>query len=161
MLSIRLSRGGAKKRPFYRIVVAEKSFSRDGRYVEVIGFSNPMAVGKEPPLSLKEERYDYWCAQGAKPSERVKRLHRDFRKGVQTAAKAEAKGEAKAEAKTEAKAEAKAAAKAEAKAEVKAAASADEAKAGSAKAAKPAEAAEANSATAAPAATAAAADKTD
>ena len=86
MLSIRLSRGGAKKRPYYRIVVAEKSFSRDGRFLEVIGTSNPMASGAEPELTLKLDRYDYWCGQGAKPSLCVKRLHRQFRRQEKTAA---------------------------------------------------------------------------
>lgn len=78
MLSIRLARGGAKKRPFYRIVVAEKARARDGRYIEVIGTSNPMASGSEPALTLKQERYDYWCGQGAQPSLCVKKLHRQF-----------------------------------------------------------------------------------
>ena len=80
MLSIRLSRGGAKKRPYYRIVVAEKSFSRDGKFIEVIGTSNPMAAGQEPPLTLKLERYEHWCAQGAQPSLCVKRLWRQYRR---------------------------------------------------------------------------------
>ena len=86
MVSIRLSRCGAKKRPYYRIVVAEKSAARDGRFIEVIGTSNPMAAGKEPPLTLKMERYVHWCGQGAQPSLCVKKLVRQFRRSNKTAA---------------------------------------------------------------------------
>ena len=76
MLTIRLARGGAKKRPYYRIVVAESSFSRDGRFVEQIGFSNPMATGKEDTFRLDRARYDYWHRCGAQPTDTVKRLIR-------------------------------------------------------------------------------------
>lgn len=88
MLCIRLSRGGAKKRPFYRIVVAEKSRSRDGRFVEVVGTSNPMASGMESELTLKLARYEYWRAQGAQPSPSVRRLCRQFRRRQAAAAAA-------------------------------------------------------------------------
>lgn len=74
MLKIRLSRSGAKKRPYYRIVVTEKAMPRDGRYVELIGFSNPMASGKEQHFHLKEDRYSYWAEKGAQASDTVKRL---------------------------------------------------------------------------------------
>lgn len=76
MLSIRLARGGAKKRPYYNIVVAEKSFSRDGRFIEKLGASNPMAAGKEKPFTLDMERYAHWVGQGAQPTPTVKRLVR-------------------------------------------------------------------------------------
>jgi small subunit ribosomal protein S16 len=74
MVTIRLSRGGAKKRPFYYIVVTDSRNRRDGRYIERIGFYNPIASGQDVPLHLKRERVDYWLAQGAKASERVAKL---------------------------------------------------------------------------------------
>jgi small subunit ribosomal protein S16 len=74
MVSIRLSRGGAKKRPFYQIVVADGRAKRDGRYVERIGFFNPNAVGGEARLRLDAARVEHWLAQGAKPTERVAQL---------------------------------------------------------------------------------------
>ena len=74
-LKIRLARGGAKKRPYYRIVVAEASAPRDGRFVERIGSYNPM-VGKDHPerLTLDGERAMYWVSKGAKPTERVQKM---------------------------------------------------------------------------------------
>ena len=71
-LKIRLARGGAKKRPFYRIVEAERRFARDGKFVERIGSYNPMQT-KEDPLRivLDAERAKYWLSKGALPSERV------------------------------------------------------------------------------------------
>ena len=74
-LKIRLARGGAKKRPFYRIVVAEASAPRDGRYVERVGTYNPM-VPKDhnQRLVLKNERITYWLGQGAQPTERVQKM---------------------------------------------------------------------------------------
>jgi len=74
MVVIRLSRGGAKKRPFYHIVVADKRRARDGRFIERLGYFNPIATGKEVRLSLDNERAQYWLAQGAQPSDRVKHL---------------------------------------------------------------------------------------
>lgn len=88
MLSIRLSRRGVKKRPHYRIVVAEKSSSRDGRFVEVIGTSNPVAAGAAPALVLKADRYEYWVGKGAQPSLCVKRLYRQHRRSNKAAAAA-------------------------------------------------------------------------
>jgi len=74
-LKIRLSRGGAKKRPFYRIVVAEASAPRDGRYVERLGHYNPMlANDNEQRLIVNGERVTHWLKQGAKPTERVQKL---------------------------------------------------------------------------------------
>jgi ribosomal protein S16 len=77
MLAIRLSRGGAKKRPFYHIVVAEKRRTRDGKYVERLGLFNPIAAGQELRLRLDQERYQYWLSQGAQPTERVVKLARE------------------------------------------------------------------------------------
>jgi len=74
MVSIRLSRGGAKKRPFYKIVVADERVKRDGRYIERIGFYNPVATGGEVRLRLDRARAEYWIGRGAKPSDRVARL---------------------------------------------------------------------------------------
>jgi small subunit ribosomal protein S16 len=74
MVTIRLSRGGAKKRPFYQVVVADVRSRRDGRYIERIGFFNPIAVGGEVMLRLDRDRADYWLSQGAKPTERVAQL---------------------------------------------------------------------------------------
>ncbi|MDA9190507.1 30S ribosomal protein S16 [Alphaproteobacteria bacterium] len=74
-LKIRLSRGGTKKRPFYRIVVAEAASPRDGKYVERVGHYNPM-VPKEHDnrLSVSAERVKFWMGQGAKPTDRVHKL---------------------------------------------------------------------------------------
>jgi small subunit ribosomal protein S16 len=74
MVTIRLSRGGAKKRPFYQVVVADVRCRRDGRYIERIGFFNPIAVGGEVKVRLDRDRADYWISQGAKPTERVAQL---------------------------------------------------------------------------------------
>jgi small subunit ribosomal protein S16 len=71
MVSIRLSRTGAKKRPFYHIVVTDSRNARDGRYIERLGFYNPIAVGGEVKLNVDQARVDHWIAQGAQPSERV------------------------------------------------------------------------------------------
>lgn len=74
-LKIRLARGGAKKRPYYRIVVAEASAPRDGRFVERIGSYNPMVPKDHPErLTLDGERATYWMSKGAKPTERVQKM---------------------------------------------------------------------------------------
>ena len=74
-LKIRLARGGAKKRPFYRIVVAEASAPRDGRYVERVGTYNPMVPkAHEQRLTLNGERISFWMSKGAKPTERVHKM---------------------------------------------------------------------------------------
>jgi len=71
-LAIRLSRGGRKARPFYRIVVADKRMARDGRYIEKLGTYNPLlANDDENRVKLVEERIKYWLSEGAQPSERV------------------------------------------------------------------------------------------
>ncbi len=74
MVTIRMARGGAKKRPFYSIVVTDKRSKRDGRHLERVGFFNPMAKGGELPVQLNIERVNYWLSQGAQPSERVAKL---------------------------------------------------------------------------------------
>jgi small subunit ribosomal protein S16 len=80
MVVIRLSRGGAKKRPFYRIVVTDSRKRRDGGYIEQLGYFNPIAVGQETRLHLDSERAQYWLSQGAKPSERVATLMKESTK---------------------------------------------------------------------------------
>ena len=147
MVSIRLARGGAKKRPFYHIVVADKRSPRDGRYIERLGFFNPIAKGQEEPLRLNIERVEYWIGCGAQPSNRVKQLIK-VAKNPETyfeakAKRQESKVQAKAAEKAKAEAEALKAAQAEAEAEAKAKAeaAAAEAKAKAEEAAAQAEAA--------------------
>ena len=77
MVKIRLARGGAKKRPFYHIVVADGRNKRDGRYIERLGFFNPGASGQEERLRMDAERIQHWISQGAQPSERVTKLLKD------------------------------------------------------------------------------------
>lgn len=74
MVVIRLSRSGAKKRPFYHIVVADRKCSRDGRFIERLGFYNPIAAGKDVHIQLNTERLELWLKNGAQPSDRVKYL---------------------------------------------------------------------------------------
>ncbi len=87
MVSIRLSRGGAKKRPFYHIVVTDSRNRRDGRFVERLGFFNPLANEKQEGLRLDMARAQYWLSVGAQPSERVAQLIKQVQKmPVETAA---------------------------------------------------------------------------
>jgi len=74
MVTIRMARGGAKKRPFYQIVVTDSRNRRDGRFIERLGFFNPVARGNEERLRIDRERVDYWVSQGAQTSERVASL---------------------------------------------------------------------------------------
>lgn len=74
MVIIRLARGGSKKNPFYNIVVADKRKPRDGRFIERIGFYNPMARGEAIRLELAKERAIHWISLGAQPSDRVCKL---------------------------------------------------------------------------------------
>jgi len=77
-LAIRLSRGGAKKRPFYRIVVADSRNARDGRFIERLGTYNPMLERDNPErIKLVEDRIKHWLSVGAKPSDRVQRFLAD------------------------------------------------------------------------------------
>jgi small subunit ribosomal protein S16 len=71
MVVIRLARGGAKKRPFYQVIVTDSRNARDGRFIERIGFYNPTAQGKAEKIRINADRYAHWVAQGAQPSERV------------------------------------------------------------------------------------------
>jgi len=80
MVVIRLSRGGAKKRPFYHVVVADKRRARDGRCIERLGYFNPIAAGKDVRLHLNSESIQYWISQGAQPSDRVSQLIKTFEK---------------------------------------------------------------------------------
>ncbi|MDD2767755.1 MAG: 30S ribosomal protein S16 [Methylococcus sp.] len=80
MVSIRLARSGAKKRPFYHVVVAESRSKRDGRYIERVGFFNPIARGQEERLRLDESRIEYWIGTGAKASDRVASLIKELKK---------------------------------------------------------------------------------
>ena len=77
MVTIRLARGGAKKKPFYHITVSDSRRARDGRFIERIGFFNPMAKGQEERLRLDLDRMAYWQSQGAQISDRVSTLARD------------------------------------------------------------------------------------
>ncbi|MEW5009864.1 MAG: 30S ribosomal protein S16 [Cycloclasticus sp.] len=74
MVKIRLSRTGAKKRPFYHVVVADSRRSRDGRYIERVGYFNPRATGGEVRLTLDTARVDHWVGEGAQATERVSKL---------------------------------------------------------------------------------------
>ena len=74
MVVIRLSRGGAKARPFYTIVVADKRARRDGRFIERLGFYNPTAKGGEEKLRIAQDRLSYWTGVGAEMSDTVQRL---------------------------------------------------------------------------------------
>jgi len=88
MVTIRLARHGAKKNPFYHITVADRRAKRDGRFIERVGFFNPLARGREETLRVDLERVDHWLAEGAKPSDRVRQLVKQARK--QALAEAEA-----------------------------------------------------------------------
>ena len=74
MVVIRLARGGAKKRPFFNIVVADSRNRRDGRFIERVGFYNPVAAGGEQPLRVALDRVTYWAGNGAQLSPTVARL---------------------------------------------------------------------------------------
>lgn len=86
MVSIRLARGGSKKRPFYHFTVTDSRRSRDGRFIERLGFFNPIARGQEERLRLDTERLQYWVGQGAQCSERVSKLVKEAKAATTTAA---------------------------------------------------------------------------
>jgi len=96
MVSIPLSRAGAKKRPFYHLVVTDSRNRRDGRYIERLGFFSPLAKENEEDLRIDLERVDYWISQGAQPSERVAYLLKAKRKGVSVSGGGRRKKSAKA-----------------------------------------------------------------
>ena len=85
MVTIRLSRGGAKNRPFFHIVVTDSRKKRDGRHIERIGYFNPVAAGKDQKLEVDLARADHWIGKGAIPSERVSELLSRCRKSKQAA----------------------------------------------------------------------------
>ncbi len=132
MVTIRLARGGAKKRPFYGIMVADSRRAPRGRFIERVGFFNPRAVGGEERLRIDTDRVEYWISKGAQPSDRVASLLKQFAKGPEALEAEKAKLVAAADAKKAAadKAEADAVkAKEAAEAEAKKAAEAEAAEA--------------------------------
>lgn len=90
MVTIRLSRHGSKKNPFYHITVADRSVQRDGRFVERVGFFNPVAKGQAETLRVDLDRVDYWLSVGAQPSEIVKKLIKQARRNVGASRQAQA-----------------------------------------------------------------------
>ena len=89
MVTIRLTRGGAKKRPFYHIIVTDSRAARDGRNIERLGYYNPIATGGEKRVELDTARAQYWVGKGAQMSDKVRNLYREALKGpdaAQTAA---------------------------------------------------------------------------
>lgn len=82
MVVIRLSRGGAKKRPFYHLVVTDKRNRRDGRYIERVGYFNPLAKGQEVKLHIQHDRIEHWLGHGAQMSDRVAKLVKDSAKAT-------------------------------------------------------------------------------
>lgn len=77
MVTIRLARGGAKKRPFYQVVVTDSRSARDGRFLEKVGFFNPTAQGQAEKLRLDTDRINHWVGLGAQLSDRVAKLVKD------------------------------------------------------------------------------------
>ena len=77
MVTIRLARGGSKKRPFYHLTVTDSRNARNGRFIERVGFFNPVARGQEERLRIDNDRIEYWQGQGAQVSERVAKLLKD------------------------------------------------------------------------------------
>jgi small subunit ribosomal protein S16 len=86
MVVIRLSRAGAKKRPFYHMVVTDSRKRRDGSYIERIGYFNPVARGQEVRLHLEVEKLSHWQSVGAQLSDRVNALVKEFNKNAESAA---------------------------------------------------------------------------
>ncbi len=80
MVTIRFSRTGMLKRPFYHIVVTDSRSRRDGRYIERVGYFNPIAVGADVPVLVKLDRVEYWLSKGAQTSAAVSNLLKDYRK---------------------------------------------------------------------------------
>lgn len=82
MVTIRLSRGGSKKRPFYHLSVADSRRARDGRFIEQVGFFNPVARGQEERLRVDLDRVNHWVGQGAQLSDRVAQLVKEAGKNA-------------------------------------------------------------------------------
>ena len=80
MVTIRLSRGGAKKQPFYHVVATDSRARRDGRYIERLGYYNPVARGDATETQLDMDRVDYWVGVGAQMSDRVAKIVKGYRK---------------------------------------------------------------------------------
>lgn len=114
MVVIRLSRGGAKKQPFYQIVAADRRNRRDGRYIEQLGYFNPQARGQAVRVSMDLQRVEYWLSKGAQMSDRVEKVLGEFKSGP---AKREAQLAKKKASKDAKKKAAEAALKAETEAE--------------------------------------------
>ena len=83
MVTIRLARGGSKKRPFYHLTVADQRNPRDGRFIERVGFHNPVARGQEEVTRINMQRIDFWIGQGAQPTDRVAGLIKAARKAAE------------------------------------------------------------------------------
>jgi len=90
MVTMRLARHGSKKNPFYHITVAERTSRRDGRFIERVGFYNPVAQGQAESLRVDLDRVDYWLGVGARPSERVSALITQARRNAAASAIPEA-----------------------------------------------------------------------
>ncbi|MBD7921723.1 30S ribosomal protein S16 [Xanthomonas sp. CFBP 8703] len=86
MVKIRLTRGGAKKRPFYHIIVTDVRSARDGRNIERLGYYNPVAQGAEPRIVLDLPRVDHWVSNGAQLTDKVRNLYKEATKAQATAA---------------------------------------------------------------------------
>ena len=82
MVTLRLARGGAKKRPFYQVVVTDSRNARDGRFIERVGFFNPIAAGQAEALRLDLDRIEHWVGLGATVSDRVSALIKDAKKAA-------------------------------------------------------------------------------
>ncbi|MEO8365992.1 MAG: 30S ribosomal protein S16 [Pseudoxanthomonas sp.] len=88
MVKIRLTRGGAKKRPFYHIIVTDSRSARDGRNIERLGYYNPVASGAEKRIELDTARVDHWVGQGAQMTDKVRNLYKEAGKVVAAQASA-------------------------------------------------------------------------
>ena len=86
MVKIRLTRGGAKKRPFYHIIVTDSRAARDGRNIERVGYYNPVAQGAEQRVVMDTARVDYWVGNGAQMTDKVSNLYKEAAKATQAAA---------------------------------------------------------------------------
>ena len=85
MVKIRLTRGGAKKRPFYHVIVTDQRSARDGRNIERVGYYNPVAAGNEKRVELDVARVDHWVGNGAQLTEKVRNLYKEVAKSASAA----------------------------------------------------------------------------
>ena len=85
MVKIRLTRGGAKKRPFYHIIVTDQRAARDGRNIERVGYFNPIATGGEKRIELDTDRVNHWIGQGAQMTDKVRNLYKEATKAAAAA----------------------------------------------------------------------------